>query len=240
MMHTLVLVAALGCEWPGFATAPAYTPEEGVVWMTAQLDEAFFKCARQAQGEARIVLLAGRPGAMKQVSDEAVQGARLQKGLYRSGACDVKPSPTHWQVRLDGKGALQPASFTSELMALPPDMCPGCSLRTYESSVNVRPAKRGVSVEVRIDPEWIACKERRGQMTLKLFTGASEEEVLTKLRPSQRVALPAAKAKAEVDVPVGPLCKGKPRFFAYEVLGEGDLRAMDSTGSRYAQPLSCP
>lgn len=215
------------CVWKDGKQGPALTEDMGRVEVTYSYDPTWFRCAKKAEGKLELIFSVGEGGNLT-----PQPGKPMTTYSARESVRDLCATPGLKQVQaqLKGTGAMEKLEWSSGIVEVYCQKCQWAgddNMLVLHTKALTPPGT--YTIQATFDDKWYACAKDKAQIELRLFTGATREEVKNAKEPTH-VVKGVDGPKIKKSFSKAPICKGNPAFVGYEFGGTGEFRVLPAKG----------
>lgn len=198
-------------------------------------DANWFRCAKKAGATLELIWSVGEGGELVPqpgVKQTSYGGRETVRDLCKT------PGLKQVQAQLKGTGEMEKLDWSSGIIEV---YCEKCQWSGDDNShalhTKALTPPGTYTIDARFDPKWYACAKPGAALELRLFAGATREEVNKATEPTHIVkGLEGPKVKKTFSKTA--ICKGNPKFVGSEFGGTGEFRVLPPKG-RSIQEAQC-
>ncbi len=224
-----------GCPWKDPKEPPKFEEYMGGAELKFTSDATWFRCAKKSGGKLEAIWSVGEGGQLTPqpgVPQTSYSGRETVRELCKT------PGLKQVQVALKGSGEMEKLDWSSSILEIYCEKCQWSgddNMLALHTKALTPPGT--YTIDATFDPKWYACAKQGSALELRLFTGATREEVNKAKEPTHVVkGLDGPKVKKAF--PKGPICKGNPKYVGVEFGGTGEFRVLPPKG-RSIQESQC-
>src|ERR1041384_763424 len=223
------------CPWKEPLNPLHLKAEESTIRLQGAYDRAWFQCAKKAGGSITTELWLGHGGKLEKVREKAQGSSEPREAAHVNDLCDAKPKRDQAQVKIVGKGAMEKASWTSEIASV---HCARCDFRGDDNMLVLHANTRGDEVvfEGTVDEEWQKCALAGSTLEGRFYTGNTRQEVEASGTPAFVLNGLEKDRHFKRGFSRKEICKGSPKYVAYDLVGTGEMAGLNNKGRGIDDP----
>ncbi|MBS1151251.1 MAG: hypothetical protein H6Q89_2949 [Myxococcaceae bacterium] len=235
LLLVLAADADAGCAWKDSKQPPKLEETGSGAEVTFSADPSWFRCAKRAGGKLELIWSVGEGGELAP-RPPAPQTSYSARETVRE-LCST-PGLKQVQAQLKGSGEMEKLDWSSSIVEV---YCQKCQWAGDDNILalhtrNLTPPGTW-TLEATYDPKWWACAKPGAELEMRVFTGATRDEV-SKAREPTHVVKGLGGPRIKKTFPKAAVCKGNPKYVAFEMGGSGEFRVLPAKG-RSIQESQC-